>query len=64
MGKNKTVKKEPMYIEFQTRLLLDHLTYGWMCPVCEKVYAHEHVRVRLDSPSPGTKIEAINLYFS
>ncbi len=33
------MKKEKMYIQFNTRFKLDHLTFGWMCPLCQKVYS-------------------------
>ncbi len=32
-------QKKKIEIEFKTRLKLDHLTFGWMCPLCEKIYS-------------------------
>jgi len=32
-------KKEILTFEFNTRFELDQLQFGWMCPLCQKIYA-------------------------
>ena len=38
MKKNK--KSQKIQFEIKTRINLDHLTFGWMCPICEKIWYH------------------------
>ncbi len=32
-------KENHLDVQINTRIVLDHLTWGWMCPICEAVYA-------------------------
>ncbi len=32
-------KENHLDVQINTRIVLDHLTWGWMCPICECIYS-------------------------
>lgn len=35
----KEKKTKEISLQFKMRLNLDHLSFGWMCPLCEYIYS-------------------------
>ena len=44
----KRPEQKMINIEMRTRLVLDHLKFGWMCPVCEIIYSPDVLQCPID----------------